>query len=167
MDKVARKIAPAKWASRSYLPPEAVGADALTGCLRTQTDALSFWACNNDDSSLKDVVLALACRFERPEKMHLVVLEMKTLLDSGLEIEETEGGTVVNDLRGRHRDVVHLSMEALCIIARLIAQEVRAAEGHHVFSKAEVLDILRTAVEHGRLSLDTLGEKVREGLEKT
>jgi hypothetical protein len=110
-------------------------------------------------------VLALASRFEHPEKMHLIVLEMDALLGSGLEIEETDGDTGVNDLRARHRDIVHLSIEALCSIARLIAPLVRTPRNHHVFSKAEVIDILRAAVASGRLSMESLGEKVRYSLE--
>ena len=168
MERLARKIAPAKWEKKAYLREDSIAADAISSCLRSRDNALSFWVCDEAESSLQEVVLACASssHYDRPEKMHLVVLDTKALLDSRLQIARTDGDTLVNSLRQTHRDIVHLSIEDLCTIAHLIAPRVRADRDCHVFSKAEVLGILRTAVRAGRLSLDLLSEKVRAAIEK-
>ena len=48
MKSLARKISRAKWEAVEAFGPHAIGADAVTPCLRTTDNALSLWECDVD-----------------------------------------------------------------------------------------------------------------------
>jgi len=104
---LARKITRSKWDPKPYTG-EGVRADAITSCLRTQEDSLSFWRCNHDPLDVKEVILALALgeKRDRLDKIEIVLLEQKRLISDGFVFKPTDGDTLVSDLRARHLEPV-------------------------------------------------------------
>src|SRR5688500_9623941 len=104
LDKLARKFSRAKWEKPSFIQDDDIPADAVTGCLRTIDNKLSFWECTHDSLSIEEVVLALATgpKYDTPDKMHIVVVDREELLAEGLCLVNSPGDTAVVELRSRH-----------------------------------------------------------------
>ena len=168
MNFIARKLARSKWEKAPALDKSEISADAITGCLRTTNDTLSFWACEKRQDSLENVVLALASGAQRVDKMHILLLEEQVLNDLGLPLVETAGETPVIDLRHLHRDIVRLSLERLSTLAREIAPRARDPQDSYclLFRKKQVVDILLTAIRDNKLPLKSLHSTVQDQLIK-
>lgn len=161
MTHLARKFSRAKWDRKPYLAPDEIRADALTRCLRTTDDSLSFWRCESTEADVDEVALALATGMERLEKIDVVLVEERELRGSGLRPEPSEGRTPVGDLRGRHVDVVHLDAGRLGTIARCVADAVHTKQTTFFFTRGRLKGILRRAIEAGRVRTESLKEKVQ------
>lgn len=166
---LARKISRAKWDPAEYLEEDEIRADAVTGCLRTSNDSLSWWYCEGDKQDVEEVALALATgpKFKRFEKIDLVVLPEADLLAHGVAAESTEGDTPIKELRSRHVNVVGLDLERLAKIARILAPRIRSNNSVFRFTKARLMTLVRTAIQDKRLDLDDLNKKLRDELNKT
>ncbi len=86
MSMLARKISRSKWASKPYLKPDAIRADAITNCLKTKDDRLSLWRCADDQWDVAEAFLALATgsKISKVETMDIVVLPENELEEAGL-----------------------------------------------------------------------------------
>lgn len=122
-----RKISRAKWESNSSLLPEEIGADAITGCLRTFNNSLSVWQCGQvqREEDIKEAILALAASMERIDKIDVVIIDKSALEEKGIALEPTPGNTPVEDLRDKHLDIIRLDTSRLCLIAQYIAEKIR------------------------------------------
>ncbi len=160
-EQLARKISRAKWDPKAGLTSHEIPADAVTADLRTQDNALSFWACGSGDTrELDEVVLALAASAERVDKIDLTWISVKELDDAGIEILSTTGLTPVAHLRQRHFDAAALDLSRLVNIAKLVAAAVRTGR-HRRIAVSEVKELLRRAIRDKVLSADELLPKVR------
>ena len=166
MDYLARKIARAKWDPKPGMPPDAIRADALTGCLRTTDDTLSVWACDGTLSDIAEVALALAAPGNTLDKLDIVLLEKGELEARGIALAATLGETSVADLRARHVDLANLEMVAHGNIALLVASAIRARTAHYQFRRRRVIELLRAAIGSGRVSKESLAEGLRRDVEK-
>ncbi len=163
---LARKISRAKWHHREYLAKTEIRADAISGCLRTTDDKLSWWRCTDDEKGVAEVALALAVgpRMEKFEKIDVVVLPELTLTEAGLASEPTEGDTPVKDLRSRHVDLVGLDVERLAQVARILGPRIRSSDKVVQFTKAGLMDLVTAAIHDKRLDANDLNEKLRAKL---
>jgi hypothetical protein len=164
---LARKISRSKWEPKPYLPPDAIRADAVTGCLRTNQDRLSLWRCVDDSADIDHVFLALATapQVKSIETMDVVLLGEGDLSMVGLEMEDTDGETAVTDLRSRHVDVVALDLPKLGACAGVIAAQV-ADERVVRITKARLRRLVVKAIDAGRIVQSKLDEKLRADLQK-
>jgi len=166
---VARKISKAKWELKpefiSELSKEAIPADAITADLRTQRNRLSLWKFE-DESALEEVVLALATRMQRLDKIDIVWTEFELLISKGLKYEETEGETPVRNLKDRHIDLINLDVKRLEEIAIILADSIRNNKPPKVkrFAKNKVREILQQGLREERFSPDNLSENLRRDL---
>jgi serine phosphatase RsbU (regulator of sigma subunit) len=157
---LARKISRPKWEQNTALADGEIAADAISADLRTTENTLSFWTCDDDEeATLKEVVLALTANGDRVDKIDITWLAEDKVRAEGLQIAMTDGITIVARLVKRHRDIELLDLERLVKVARLIHAAVR---GDHFrrLTKAEVTQVLVGAVENGDVQL----EKMKEGL---
>ncbi len=163
---LARKISRAKWKRRDYLGENEIPADAITGCLRTSDDALSWWRCSSEEQDVAEVALALAAgpKIDRFDKIDVVVLPEAVLDNAGLAAESTEGETVVEDLRLRHVDLVRLDVERLATLAKILAPRIRSGDEVVQFTKAQLMALVNTAIYDKRLDANDLSDKLRERL---
>lgn len=167
MDYLARSISIAKWDEREYVSGGEVRADSLI-CLRTRDDGLSFWVCDGDqESSIKEVILAQAAGKDRAETLQLVMVSRASVEGEGIELRQTPGITPIETLRDKHVDAVQLTGTDLLKIAHLIARTLRSEESerwYHRITRNEVLEILQAAVDDGRVQITELASKIQEEL---
>jgi hypothetical protein len=159
---LARKISRSKWEIQSPDYPDEIRADAITACLRTTQDSLSFWQCQGDKQDIAEVALALSAPMDTIEAIHIVLLDKDKIVSSNLSLEATEGITPVADLRNRHMDLVNLDMVRLCYVGREIAAKVRQDFDCYKFTKAEIRNFICSAVKNKRLDIQELKEKVKK-----
>lgn len=97
MSFLVRKITRSKWPD-DFCELHDIKADAYTD-LRTTNNALSFWKIE-EERELEDVMLALAtgpnCSLE---KVTVAWVDEEELQSKGIEIETSEGDTVIDDLK--------------------------------------------------------------------
>ncbi len=163
---LARKISRAKWDSKEYLAESEIRADAITGCLRTMDDTLSWWRCSDDEKNVAEVALALAAgpKIDKFERIDVVVLPEAVLANAELASESTEGETAVKDLRSRHVDLVRLDVERLAKVARILAPRIRSGDKVVRFTKAQIITLVTTAIHDKRLEEKNLNKKLRKQL---
>jgi hypothetical protein len=145
-----------------------IAADAVTGCLRTSSNALSLWVCSEDAESIEDIVLALATG---PEKSHFeavqfLVVPRVELEGIGLDLQDSSGDTLVVDLQNRHVDAVEVTLRDLTKVAHVFSQRLSKDQGYHRFTKKEVEKLVLRAIDSGRLQLADLHPQLREKLEE-
>ena len=158
VELAARKFNRAKWTVTFSIKDSDAPADAITVCLRTTDNRLSFWNCTKADDSIKDVVLALATgsRVERLDKMHVIGMSKRQLASKGLSFLSNEGDTAVQELRGQHFDVVELTLSRLSKIARLMSRNIRKDILCYTYTRKDVAQIINKAITDGRLIVDNL-----------
>lgn len=161
---LARKISCAKWNSQATVEDGEIAADAVTVDLRTTGNTLSFWTCDDvNNATLREVVLALAAGSERIDKFDIAWLPAQRAKEEGLKMISTDGNTPVMKLVKRHVDIERLDLVRLGRVAKLIQSTI--ADGNHGrFTKAEVQQVLVSAVEAGDLQVDAVSEKLRPEL---
>jgi hypothetical protein len=165
MEHVARKFSKAKWEVMPFMEGNDIVADAITVCLRTFDNKLSFWQCSLERGSLEEVVLALATGpNSRLEKLHLMALSKEELQAQGLVFSESEGNTVVNDLRNRHIDLIELTLDKLSKVARLMASQIRKNTNCIHLTRKNVREIINRAISNHRLSKEGLPDNIRQEL---
>lgn len=74
------------------MPAGEIPAAALTD-LRADSNALSFWRVEPDESNLSTVITALASNRDRLDKIDYALLDEAVLLNISIGCEETEGNT--------------------------------------------------------------------------
>ena len=89
MSYLIRKIGQAKWKKQEVLKGNPVPADAITSCLRTSSNTLSTWEIDTLDS-LNSAILAISTNVDYLETMDFVAIPKQNVIDSGLDIEQTE-----------------------------------------------------------------------------
>lgn len=162
---LVRKIAIKKWDSSSS-GADKISADAVTGDLRTSGNSLSLWCCqDSQDSQLQEVVLALASVQDRPQKIDIAWIEKQEAEDKGIKFKATAGNTVVENLQEMHIDAIDLDLGKLGLIAELIADAVRNKLQIKRFSVREVSNLIKDAVETGRINPDNLKDDMKKKLD--
>ena len=168
MNMLARKISRAKWNPKAYLAETEIRADAISGCLRTTDDKLSWWRCTDDKKNVAEVALALAAgpKIEKFERIVVVVVPEAVLANAELASELTEGETAVKDLQSRHVDLVKLDVERLAKVARILSPRIRSDDEVFRFTRAEVINLVITAIDDERLNANDLHEELQAKLAK-
>jgi hypothetical protein len=176
LEYLARKINRNKWSVVTHDSIADIQADAITVCLRTQGNELSVWQCDTARLDVSEVVLALtlADSKSRIDKMHIILLDKNHIESDGIDLKFTSGNTLIEDLKSRHRDLFNLTMTKLCILAKRIATQIENYDGQeradisclHSFTRMEVTNIIRTAINAGRVNKDQLPESVQKDIEK-
>jgi len=115
MEYVARKYQPSKWdIDSTFMVAEDIQADAVSVCLKTSSNTLSFWRCHDDIDDLKEVALAVACTGTSIDKMHFIRFKQNDIIDLGLRLDDApDNATHVQDLMPRHLNLAHLTLR-LC-----------------------------------------------------
>lgn len=164
---LARKITRAKWNPQEDLSEGEIAADAVTADLRTQTNSLSFWQCQEDENGaidIEDATLAIAAAGDRIDKIDIVWLTDDELRNDGQDLKDTTGRTCVAGLANRHVDVCRLDYARLGKIARCVLNSIEK-QRYKRFTKKDVKKLLATAVKKDRIKLDDLSDKIRREID--
>lgn len=165
MSLLVRKIEKRKWKPREQLKVADIPADAITGCLRTQTNTLSVWEIsqNKEDKIINEGILALVTG---PQQMHIesidiVLLNPEELESKELEIVQKEGQTQVEDLAQAHRNISNLTYAKLGMIAEIILKNIHNNNVKRR-TRLQITKIIIEALKHDRLKFNSLHENIRE-----
>ena len=161
---LARMINRSKWQPKEGLASDEIPADAITADLRTANNTLSFWQCGQaTEPEVSDAVLAIAAGRDRIQKLDIVWILTDQLESDGQRIRLKRGRTPVAGLPERHVDVCHLDHHRLGRIGDRVAAAI-SQEQWKRFRKREIVDLLATAVQNGRLVEADLTEKIQTEL---
>ena len=119
MSFLVRKIARSKWELEEEGP---VNADAITNCLKTTGNTLSFWRVESE-SDIGDAVLALAAANDNLDKMDVVVIPESVFINLKIPIEKTSGKTACTALVHTHRDLAKLNIHHLALVSDVMRKK--------------------------------------------
>lgn len=161
MPWLVRKIAQRKWLNPEGLPEDAVGADAITGDLRTGQNRLSLWTCDDpgNDAQINEIAIALGTRLDRADPIDLAWVESEQLERAGIELEKTPGDTLLADMAEHHVDLIRVDQACLSVVASVFAHAIKHEQRYKRIGAKKLCNLLATAVGTGRFSLAQLTEK--------
>ena len=160
MSVLVRKINRAKWSPSDTMCDDDVPADAITSCMRTNSNSLSVWEVESDDN-LDDSVLAVAAASDRLETIDVVPLSAEYLRDNGIVCRPSRGRTPVENLAKTHRDLVNLSYRTLGVIAYHIVDRISDNRVRR-YTVASQKQILKAAITAGTLRREDLTDSVNK-----
>jgi hypothetical protein len=168
MEYVARKYQPSKWdIDSTFMVAEDIQADAVSLCLKTSSNTLSFWRCHDDTDDLKEVALAVACKGTSIDKMHFIRFSQSDIFNLGFRLDEVpDNSTHVRDLMPRHLNLTHLTVAALSNFAHFMKDKARGDVRCHTFTAREVFDLLNNAVQGDRLKRESLDERLLKHIDR-
>ena len=102
---LVRKITKSKWFQNDILNGAEVSADAITNCLKTTKNTLSVWRVDNEET-IEEAALAIVANQQYLETIDVVLLDEEYFLKYQIKIENTEGNTIVEDLKNTHVDLI-------------------------------------------------------------
>lgn len=163
---VVRMITRSKWEPKSEDQIGEIPADAVTGDLKTQGNALSFWRSrSNTSGDFEDVILAIAAGRDKIDKVEIVWFDKDELINDGLNLVQTDGITPIRDLIKLHADVPLLDYTRLGKVADKIASAL-ASDQYWRVTRSRVKKLLIAAVIRQRLEIDNLNEKIQTEIRK-
>ena len=164
MSLLIRKIDRNNWIRADTVPHE-TPADAITrGCMKTKDNTLSVWEAQ-DENKIDEAVLAIVSACHHLEAIDIVQIDREHLEENEIDCRETDGDTPVKDLVNTHIDLSNLAYKELGIIAYHILDKFRQDKVKR-YTKTDLKQILKDAIEKQRLEIDELKEFIREKLEK-
>jgi hypothetical protein len=158
MAVLVRKITRSKWQKDAFVRREEVCADAITSCLRTSGNTLSFWYDANDQDP-NDAILAILASLERIDSIDCIFIPVDKILDSGLQLEETRGSTAATTLQATHRDIKNLNYKTLGVVSDLIKKEVISDKVKRI-SKQSFIDRIEAAINNKVIDTSLLKESM-------
>lgn len=163
MSFLVRKITRSKWPD-DFCELGEIKADVYAD-LRTSGNSLSFWQIE-EECELEDVMLALATGPNSSlEKVTIAWIDEEELRLKGILVEASEGDTVVDDLRNRHRDVCSLTYTTLGQVSHLLLNAIQGGKCKR-FPRSEVENAVVEAAESGRLESARLSAQMLDSLRR-
>ena len=179
MSILARKTTISKWQKAVKFCQnnvEKLPADVITSDLKTFNNTLSTWKINFNEKNeiiIDDVVLALLTgpKVEHIETIDLIFIDTDRY--NQFEYKNTDGNTLVENLKKRHYDVCNLNLKTLgefCIIYLDAMNGINENCNENCnenlmvkkISKREVIEIIRKAFKENRVSLNNFSEKMQD-----
>jgi hypothetical protein len=158
MGSVLRIISKAKWyvEDKTWLAEGELQADALTD-LRTESNILSWWHIEDDQSNFSRVITALAAGREKPDNFDYAIISTGILNEIGIRWKPTHGDSPDDDVNTKwHRDLYELSAQKLLELARRISRDGTLAR----VAKKDIKIWLVDGVKRGRLQRDRIKGKM-------
>jgi hypothetical protein len=161
MSYLVRKITRSKWPKENFdqIMINNLRADAITSCLRTSSDTLSTWEIDTIDQ-LDEAVLALLVNQDKIENMDVITIEKDEITNRGFQIVKSPGKTHVPDLIDTHQDVSFLTYDSIGEFAKIILHTFGQKKYTRI-KKKRLIEILKKAVEGGRVNIEHLKDEVR------
>ena len=139
-----------------------IQSDAITKCLKTEGNTLSVWEIENK-TELEDAILALITGplQEKLSTIHIVIIERDILLKNNLTLTISDGKTAFNPMVQKHIDISNLTYRKLGNIKNIIISCLDT-QYFSTISKATLKEILKKAIDEGRLDKNSLNKKLLE-----
>ncbi len=147
-----------KWYQRDILNGEQPSADAITHCLKTKENTLSFWSIV-DENQREEGVLAIVAQFDHLDTTDVLLID-RSLVEQ-LCIDKSRGKTPYTDFIDKHFDVKNLDYSSLGVLAEAIVEGIRKA-WHKRFRESELVEILTSGVQAGKVQWSELKPDVQK-----
>ncbi|MNJ44618.1 hypothetical protein D3C77_396740 [compost metagenome] len=157
MPFLVRKITRAKWDVSDEVGP--INADAITQCLKTKDNTLSFWRVDTEENVV-DGVLAIVASNDNLDKIDVVVLDEALLEGQSILIDSTPGRTACSELVDSHRDLAKLNVASLAVVSEAIAEQIRKGNTHR-YTLTKLRALVLEAIEAGRINVEALSDGVK------
>lgn len=155
MPKILRKIKRSRWYGADevdWLAEGEVQAEALVD-LETQSNTLSVWIVDDDDSNLDRVVAALAAKCGSKTIVDYVTIDQKRIDDIGLLMQQTSGDSPDSAANSMwHRDLQHLTVNGVAALAA----ELSANGQRNRMTWLKVKAAVQRSVDAGYFSLNDI-----------
>jgi hypothetical protein len=158
-----RKIRKARWANDKgyeWLGAEDIQADALSD-LKTENNELSVWHVEEDESNLRQIVVALGANYKKLDTVDYALVDQRVLLTAGIKAVEAAGDTPYENANEWHRNLIELTAEKVIEIAKNMRKERRIAR---VWPQ-DLQRHLTRAIEAGEVKLSRLEERLQKELQ--
>lgn len=149
-----------KWSQRDILNGEPPSADAITHCLKTKLNALSFWLIG-DESEREEGVLAIAAQFDHIDAIDILLIDRSLVEEKQLSLVEKPGLTPYTDFKDKHWDITSLDYLSLGALAEVIVESIRQKR-HKRFREVELVEILSNGVRAGKVQWSKLNPDVQK-----
>lgn len=159
MSYFVRKISRSKWEVDGN---GAVNADAITNCMKTTGNTLSFWRVDSE-TEIGGAVLALAAANDNLDKMDVVVIPESVFQGLEITIAATPGNTACEKLAHTHRDLANLTIKELALVADVLADKIRSG-GTTRYTLGKLRTLLLAAIEEKQLDFDLLSDGIKKKL---
>ena len=126
--------------------------------MKTKDNTLSLWYVSNED----DAVLAIVSSAQKIEDIHTLKISDDIIENSGLEIENKTGKTIVKDLNEFHFNIKNLTYKKLADVSNIIIESLKNEKNFKSYTREDIIRILRKAVEDGRIKERSLAPRVRD-----
>ena len=174
MTYLVRKISRAKW--KNFDDPEGVvelalaklSADAITSCLRTTKNSLSFWCLSdiNDLKELNKILFALTVRDETTVDINttdIIFLEEEELLQQKIKIEKIPGITLDDNLKSLHIDLCDLNHTNLTFLAGFFCEILNQKKSKR-FTQTQMKNIIKTHIMENPKLKEEISDKLKRKL---
>lgn len=135
-----------------------IEARTITQDLKTKDNTLSLWYVSNED----DAVLAIVSCAQKIEDIHTLKINDDIIENSGLEIENKLGKTIVEDLNEFHFNIKNLTYKKLADVSNIIIESLKNEKNFKSYTRDDIIRILRKAIEEGRIKEKSLAPRIRE-----
>jgi hypothetical protein len=140
-----RKIDKAQWVKTN---PETgdIAADAITNCLYTNKNSLSFWKVDDlNDETIINIIIAISSTFTSGlDTFDIVVLSADEVLENQ-ELLQTPPTSPIVEMHENHYDLINLTLSRLGFVARLIYTQI-ADKKDMRFTRGRLKAIMRQFV---------------------
>jgi hypothetical protein len=131
--------------------------------LKTESNRLSVWYIDDDLANLDHVLTALAANLHRLSNVDYVLLDNDVVMALNLRMEQTDGGSLDQQVNRFHRDLDVGTAGRLVDLAKEIYSK---ADRRKRKSEKELKGLLVRAVSSGRIDKGKLKDSLREQVDK-
>ncbi len=132
--------------------------DAITSCLRTTGNTLSFWEIEKEDQ-INDAILAIASAGTNLDKVDVVIIPKETM--SEFQLISSEVVNPYSNFEKNHRDVINLTYTKMRPVADIICSAIVKNE-YRQFTRANVKKLIQEAIDQRKIIFDRINEKMRD-----
>ncbi len=142
-----RKIDKAKWMQTDASTSD-IAADAITNCLNTKRNQLSFWKIDNIESGdIDEVLKAMITTFTSGIDTFDIIIIDELEIPTGIERIQSTSPTPYLSMSNYHYDFIELTLQKLTGLSQLIYSKITTTNVKRV-TRSQGKNLIRTLVQN-------------------
>lgn len=143
-----------------------IDSDFLHQELRTSSNTLSFWECENMDC-LEDTIKTILLSMTSIETSQFIIIDESILKDHKIEIDRTSlGKTGYKDHAHLHVDLCNLTYSKIGDIIKILKSVATHKDNTPKYEKNKVKDIIRQLYNDNLIDLEATNDHLRKDITK-
>ncbi|MCG8776512.1 hypothetical protein [Tenacibaculum finnmarkense] len=161
MSILVRRINRAKWNQVDIVSDDS-SADAITSCLKTTNNDLSTWLIE-DENDLNTAILALitGSRQENLSTIHIIYFDESLISDKNLNLSITEGDTLIDTFKNKHRDISELTYSSLGEVKDIVLDCLRN-DRFKTITRSKLKTLLKDCIKEELLEKSSLSDSIQK-----